>query len=109
MLHLTSESNIWLAVEPVDFRKQIDGLVALCKNYFNKQPSSGDLFIFMNRARTMVRILCYEQHGYWLATKRLSRGRYSLWSNQETEMHSLAAHELKEILKTFVASRTKRV
>ena len=74
MLHLTQETNIYLAVEPVDFRKQIDGLVSLCRSKLSFDSRSGQLFVFTNRARTMIRVLCYEENGYWLATKRLSRG-----------------------------------
>lgn len=110
MLHLTAETNIWLSTQTVDFRKQIDGLAGICRNSFQKEPRSGDLFVFMNRSRTMIRILCYEQHGYWLATKRLSRGRYCRqYAREGRSVQGLAAHELRQLLKTVVASHGKKV
>jgi len=95
-----------LATHPVDFRRQLDGLIALCQNQFNHNPRSGCLFIFINRARTMIRVLCYEEQGYWLATKRLSRGHYTLWpSNGNEAMSKRHASELAKILKTVVAPK----
>jgi transposase len=108
MLYLTSQTKVWLATNPVDFRRQLDGLIALCQTQFNHNPRSGHLFVFINRSRTMIRVLCYEEHGYWLATKRLSRGHYTLWPTPANESISERhASELTKILKTFVAPRRK--
>jgi transposase len=110
MLYLTAHTKVWLAIKPVDFRRQLDGLIALCQTQFNHNPRSGHLFVFINRSRTMIRVLCYEEHGYWLATKRLSRGHYTLWPSTENEVISERhASELTTILKTFVASKRHNV
>src|SRR5687767_4711885 len=110
MLYLTADTKVLLATHPVDFRRQLDGLIALCQNQFNRNPRSGHLFVFINRARTMIRVLCYEEHGYWLATKRLSRGRYTLWPSKDNEaMDERHASEFAQILKTFVAPKRKNV
>ena len=106
MLYLTKETRILLAVEPVNFRRQIDGLIALCEQTLLANPRSGQLFVFINRARTMIRILCHENGGYWLATKRLSKGRYSLWPNKNGMMsHPLLASDLTRLLKTYIAPK----
>lgn len=109
MLHLTQDTKIYLAIEPVDFRKQIDGLIALCRSTLSFDSRSGQLFIFINRSRTMIRVLCYEENGYWLATKRLSQGRYALWPKGGDGRMSqmISAPELKRLLKTGVASRIR--
>lgn len=110
MLYLTANTQVLLATHPVDFRGQLDSLIALCQNQFHRNPRSGYLFVFINRARTMIRVLCYEEHGYWLATKRLSRGRYTLWpSKANEEINERHASELTKILKTFVAPKRKNV
>ena len=106
MLHLTAETSILLAVQPVDFRKQIDGLVALCQRQLALQPRSAGLIVFINRARTMLRVLCYEDNGYWLATKRLSRGRYTRWPTQDRVLQPLQAFELTRMLKGVIAYDT---
>ena len=43
MIHLTSETEILLAVNAVDFRKGIDGLVGLCEYILKQNPRSGTL------------------------------------------------------------------
>ena len=60
MLYLTAHTKILLATQPIDFRRQTDGLIALCEQQLNQNPRSGCLFVFINRARTMIRVLCYE-------------------------------------------------
>ena len=103
MIYLTAETKILLAIEPVNFRKQIDGLVALCEEQLNEDPRSAKLFVFINRARTMIRALQYQDNGYWLATKRLSRGRYPYWPKEDGVVRSLVSSELMRILKAELA------
>ena len=110
MLYLTSQTKVFLAILPVDFRRQMDGLIALCQQELKHNPRSGDLFVFINRSLTMIRVLCYEENGYWLATKRLSKGRYTLWpSGINAVVSEHHASELTNILKTFVARVCKKV
>lgn len=105
MLYLTQETSILLAIEPIDFRSQMDGLIALCQGPLKQNPRSGQLFVFINRAHTMIRVLCYDHNGYWLATKRLSRGRYALWPKGVDDVcRPTLAAELSRLLKTAVVS-----
>ena len=104
MLYLTAETQILLAIKPVDFRKQIDGLVALCDHKLEQESRSGHLFVFINRAHTMIRVLCYKTNGYWLSTKRLSRGRYTLWPKKNETVCLFTSCELTKILQAFVAN-----
>ena len=41
--------EVWLCVEPVDFRKQIPGLAALVQGTLAMDPFSTHLFVFTNR------------------------------------------------------------
>lgn len=99
MIRLTQQSRIHLAVQAVDFRKQLDSLIALCENEWRQTTRTGDWFVFMNRARTMVRGLVYEGSGYWLVTKRLSRGRYRYWPKSAAALTPCAATELMRLLR----------
>ena len=51
MIQLTPQMRLLLAVEPVDFRKGIDGLAQVCRQRLQAEPISGALFIFANRRR----------------------------------------------------------
>ena len=79
MLQLTPQMRILVAVEAVDFRKGIDSLAELCRAKLNADPFSGCLFVFRSRRATSIKVLVYDGQGFWLATKRLSKGRFRWW------------------------------
>jgi IS66 Orf2 like protein len=56
MLQLTPQSRIFVATEPVDFRKGIDGLAAVCRRVLGDNPLSGALYVFRNRTGTTLKI-----------------------------------------------------
>jgi transposase len=60
MLQLTPQSRIFLATEPVDFRKGIDGLVAVCRQVLGDNPLSGAVYVFRNRSGTAIKLLFYD-------------------------------------------------
>jgi transposase len=57
MLQLVPQLRILLAVEPVDFRKGLDSLAALCRNPWQQDPFSGTLYVFRNRAATALKLV----------------------------------------------------
>ena len=60
MLQLAPQSRIFLAIQPVDFRKGIDSLAAVCRQILGQQPLSGAVFVFRNRSATALKILFYD-------------------------------------------------
>src|SRR5215510_15990586 len=60
MIQLVPQLKILLACEPVDFRKGIDSLAALCKGQLDQDPLSGVLFVFRNRAGTALKLLTFD-------------------------------------------------
>ncbi len=57
MLQITPQMKILVAVDAVDFRKGIDGLVQLCKASLHQDPFVGAVFVFRNRRSTV----CFRQ------------------------------------------------
>ncbi len=76
MLQITPQMKILIAIEPVDFRKGIDGLAAVCKKSLAQDPFTGTVFVFRNRRSTAIKVLIYDGQGFWLCQKRLSEGRF---------------------------------
>jgi transposase len=68
MLQLTSQSRIFLAVQPVDFRKGMDGLAAVCRQVLGDNPLGGAVYVFRNRTGTTLKLLAYDGQGFWLCT-----------------------------------------
>jgi len=99
MIQVTPHMRIMLAVEPADFRKGIDGLAALCRKVLHADPFSGSMFVFRNRRKTAIKILCYDGQGFWIFQKRLSQGRFHWWpKSSENRLHPLAVHELQLLI-----------
>lgn len=99
MIQITPHMKILLAVDPVDFRKGIDGLAGLCRRTLHSDPFSGYLFIFVNKRRTAIKVLCYDSQGFWMCQKRLSKGRFNWWPTKAPGPgRSLDAHELQMLL-----------
>ena len=98
MLQLTPQSRIFLATAPVDFRKGIDGLAAVCRQVLGDNPLEGAVYVFRNRAGTALKLLLYDGQGYWLCMKRLSQGRFTWWPKTADTRVPLSARELVILL-----------
>ena len=79
MLQLTPQQRFFLGVEPIDFRKGIDGIVNICELKLETDPMTGAWFAFTNKGRTAVKLLVYDGQGYWLCIKRFSHGKLAWW------------------------------
>ena len=73
---LSFSEPIWFYPEPIDFRKQMDGLILLVSDCLEKTPTSGHLFLFRNRSRNKLKMLWWDRNGFWLFYKRLEKGRF---------------------------------
>jgi transposase len=99
MLQITPQMKILVAIEPVDFRRGIDGLARLCQETLRSEPFAGTVFVFRNRRATALKVLMYGGQGFWLCHKRLSQGRFPWWpSAGDGEAQRLAAHQLAVLL-----------
>lgn len=99
MIQLTPQMRILVCVEPVDFRRGIDGLCGLCRQALSSDPFSGAVFVFRNRRATAVKILAYDGQGYWLCQKRLSQGQFRHWPQGKGQAAcALLAHQLYVLL-----------
>ena len=98
MLQITPHHHLLLAVKPVDFRKGIDSLAALCKQTLQEDPFRGAFFIFTNKLRSRVKILVYDGKGFWLCTRRFSKGRLAWWPTQNVASFTLNPSQLHILL-----------
>ncbi|MGH8583683.1 MAG: IS66 family insertion sequence element accessory protein TnpB [Gammaproteobacteria bacterium] len=98
MVQLTPQSRLFLAVQPVDFRKGLEGRAALCRHVLSEHPLGGAVSVFRNRTGTTLKLLVYDGQGFWLCTKRLSPGRFHWWPTASTASVTLSAGELSMLL-----------
>jgi transposase len=100
MIQIAPQMRILLAVEPVDFRRGIDGLARACREVFQVDPFGGFVFVFRNKRGTSIKLLAYDGQGFWICQKRLSRGRFRWWPHGDPNkgLKSLLAHELQLLI-----------
>jgi transposase len=98
MIQITPQMRILVALEAVDGRKGIDSLAQLCREKLAADPFSGCLFVFRSRSATSLKILVYDGQGFWLAQKRLSKGRFVWWPTGTGAAQQLEAHQVQMLL-----------
>ena len=70
---------------PADMRKSFDGLYALTRQELGENPLSGNLFAFINRRATQIKVLYFDRTGLCVWAKRLEAGRFlSDWRQVQT-------------------------
>ena len=81
----------------IDFRKSIDGLVALVHGQLNQNPSQG-VYIFFNRCRDKLKILAWHGNGFVLLYKRLEIGKFTIPNTKDVSCISLDEKQLSWVL-----------
>ena len=103
MLSLPSTVRVFVAVQPVDGRKGIDGLAAMVRSVLRNDPLDGSLYVFFSRRRDRARVLYFSHNGYWLLSKRLEKGCFHLlWDASDgPAAHPIESTQLPLILEGF--------
>lgn len=79
-----SSAHYFLFRGPTDMRKSFDGLCGLVSGRLGQDPRSGDVFIFINKKRTLAKLLRWEPGGFVLFYKRLESGTFELPLSKST-------------------------
>ena len=77
MFSLSSSHSYLLYGSPCDMRKSFDALCGLVRNELGRNPLSGEVFVFLNRGRTHLKLLHWESGGLVLYYKRLEKGTFA--------------------------------
>ena len=98
MLQMSPSAQIFVVHESVSFNIGFDGLIGFCRNILRVEPMTGAYFVFRSRTRKQLRVLVYDGEGWWLATKRFSKGSIKHWPNGDVPLSKVAARELMVLL-----------
>jgi transposase len=77
MLTIGAGRKVFLVAGSTDMRKSFDTLAAVVSSVIRDDPLSGHLFVFCNRRRNRLKVLLWEESGFWLLAKRLERGTFA--------------------------------
>lgn len=83
MISLGPSQRYYLYREPTDMRKSFDGLCGLVRSGLRRDPLSGEVFVFINRRRTHIKLLVWDRSGFVLYYKRLEEGTFELPASLE--------------------------
>ena len=64
MIALSLHTKVYLARDATDMRKSFPGLISLTEAVLRQEPTSGHLFMFLNRRRDMMKILYWDGTGF---------------------------------------------
>ena len=93
--------TVYLHREPIDFRRQINGLSLIVQEQLALDPFSGSLFVFVNRSRSALKILYYERNGFCLWLKKLERDKFAWPKHLSSDVVTLSSDELQWLLQGF--------
>jgi len=77
MFSLSSSHRYYLCAEACDMRKGFNGLSGIVTNELDANPLNGDVYVFLNKNRTRLKLLHWEDGGFVLYYKRLEQGSFS--------------------------------
>ena len=77
MFALSSSHRFLLYAQPTDMRKSFDALCGIIRSELQRDPLSGEVFVFLNRSRTHLKLLHWESGGLVLYYKRLEKGTFA--------------------------------
>src|SRR5205814_2347729 len=88
----------FIGINPIDFRRGIDGIAGYCNAVLAQNPFNGHVFLFRSRRANAIKILLYDSQGFWLCTKRLSQGKFKWWPKTTEQVLQLSISQLNNIL-----------
>lgn len=97
MLSVTPATKIFLVAGATDMRKQFDSLAAIVSGALRRDPHSGHVYVFANRRRDRVKLLFWDENGFWVCAKRLERGTFA-WPEGSESCFEMSRDELAVLL-----------
>lgn len=97
---LQSIDAIYIAYGATDFRMQTSSLCSIIKNTFGKNPYDKSAYIFCNKKRNCIRVLCYDKNGFILAQKTLldtDKMKFQ-WPRDSKELKNISKKQLEWLL-----------
>lgn len=94
---LPSTTRVYLVLGSTDLRKAVNGLSLLVAGLPEMDVFSGQLFVFCNKSRTLIKILYWDRNGFCLWQKRLEKHRF-FWPESREQALELGTRELSWLL-----------
>ncbi len=107
MMKFPSDTKVYLALGVTDMRKAINGLSVMVSEQMQLDIFSGHLFVFCNRAQTILKILYWDKNGFCLWQKRLEKDRFK-WPGSSTDVLNISGRELSWLVEGLNISQAHK-
>ena len=106
MLKITPELKVYLSTGATDMRCGMFSLSGKVPEVFGKNPLDGSLYVFVSRDKKKVKILVWDNDGYWLHYKRLGTGTFQI-KLRDSGAEEITGVDLKKLLSGISFERIK--
>lgn len=107
MLNFPNGIKIYRHTAATDMRKGIDGLGGIVRGQFDEDPTTGSLYLFVNRRRDRLKMLYWDGTGFWVFYKVLERGTFEVKQTGDDRL-AIDATELAMLLGGVSLEHIKR-
>ncbi|NLJ59004.1 MAG: IS66 family insertion sequence element accessory protein TnpB [Tissierellia bacterium] len=98
MLNSETIDTVYLAQGVTDLRKSINGLALIVQETFKLDPFSKQLFVFCNRKKDKIKILKWDNDGFWLYYKRLENSKFNWPDGNNKKTIAVSDREFRWLL-----------
>jgi transposase len=92
------EARIFVRPGATDMRKHINGLAAIAESTMKQSPLTGNLFLFSNRQKTVLKVIYWDRNGFCLWMKRLEKDRFP-WPDDDTAAREITRDEVAMLMR----------
>lgn len=98
-MFMPRSTRLFLYTQPMDMRRSFWGLCGAVRENLKLDPSSGALFIFVNKRKDMIKIMWREENGYAIWMKRIESGSFQVRFEASEGSRELSLEKLSILLK----------
>ena len=100
MFEIKPRARIFVYQKPADLRKGFGGLFTLIRTELKQDIFKGDLFLFFNKNRNLVKCMFCDGTGFCIFSKKITERRFAnLWSNGEQKTLRISKSQLQYLLR----------
>jgi len=90
--------RIFIRPGKTDLRKAVNGLTGIIEQQMTGEPFSGNVYLFCNRDRKLLKAIYWDRNGFWLSQKRLEKDKFP-WPQTSEAVQELSGEEITMLLK----------
>ena len=108
MFLFTDHYNYFLYEAPTNMNKSFAGLEGIVKKILKREMNEQDMYVFLNKQLTHIKIFGYSERKFTLIYERLHRGAFKITVNNKKGVLQLSANELLKIIRCIHLGESKK-